>query len=103
VAEDAVNHDVLEDSLSDGERRVLDELCELFEVPRDRWRQVPAVAQVFESAAVIRRSRALLKRPAHRASREFCDRLAADSLGLNHKTVESRRHRWRQLGRCPSP
>ena len=92
----------IERALSPSLRSALDEFCSLYGIPRDRWQEVPALVAVFETAAVQLKVAELLRRPRYVCSQDFCERLAADSLGVEAKTVGSRLWRWRAMTRGTS-
>ena len=97
------DRDLIEAELTEAQRIALGELCAVLGIPRESWRAVPALAQVFETAAAARYSARLQRRPRMVTSKDFCDRLAAEALGLEYKTTQSRRWRWRLLAGRSEP
>lgn len=94
--------ELIEACLTPTMRAALDELCASLDVPRDRWRSVPALARVFETAAVARRAEDISRRSRRTESRDQCERIAAQTLRLEHKTMVNRRHRMRLFARSPA-
>jgi hypothetical protein len=91
------DRELIEAELTETQRIALGEVSAALGIPRESWRSVPALAHVFETVAVARYAARLRQRPRVRLSKEFCERLAAETLGLEHKTVSNRRYRWRLL------
>lgn len=79
----------MEEALGPELCRALREVCLLTAVRPDRWHQVPAVARVFETAAVMR----LAKRLDGETGQAAIER-AAIRLGLSPATALSRLERW---------
>jgi len=82
----------IEAALSPAQLSVLNDLCDLFAVPRTGWLAVSALRQVFETAAAVRLTEAI--RIDEGAATEDARYRAALRLGVSPDTIKTRLQRW---------